>query len=32
MKNVAFTFTAIVFTLGMIGNNVILGEELVDSR
>ncbi len=28
MKNIAFTFGAIVFTLGMIGNNVILGEDV----
>ncbi len=28
MKNIAFTFAAIVFTLGMIGNNVILGEDV----
>lgn len=28
MKNIALTFTAIVFTLGMIGNNVILGEDV----
>jgi len=28
MKNIAFTFGAIVFTLGMIGNNVILGSDV----
>ena len=28
MKNIAFTFGAVVFTLGMIGNNVILGEDV----
>lgn len=28
MKTIAFTFGAIVFTLGMIGNNVILGEDV----
>ncbi len=28
MKNIAFTFGAIVFTLGMIGNNVIFGEDV----
>ena len=28
MKNIAFTFGAIVLTLGMIGNNVILGEDV----
>ncbi len=28
MKNIVFTFGAIVFTLGMIGNNVILGEDV----
>jgi len=28
MKNIAFTFGAIIFTLGMIGNNVILGSDV----
>ena len=28
MKNIAFTFGAVVFTLGMIGNNVILGSDV----
>jgi len=28
MKNIAFIFGAIVFTLGMIGNNVILGSDV----
>lgn len=28
MKNIAFTFVAVVFTLGMIGNNVILGSDV----
>lgn len=28
MKNIAFTFGAIVITLGMIGNNVILGSDV----
>jgi foldase protein PrsA len=28
MKNIAFAFGAVVFTLGMIGNNVILGSDV----
>jgi len=28
MKNIAFTFGVVVFTLGMIGNNVILGSDV----
>ena len=28
MKNIAFTFCAIISTLGMIGNNVILGSDV----
>jgi foldase protein PrsA len=28
MKNIAFTFGAVVFTLGMIGNNVIFGSDV----